>query len=63
MQAIKSATQVGGKLLNLNVGTIEIGKQADILVVNGNPVEDIKILSDKKNIKVFKNGELISDHS
>ena len=63
MQAIKSGTQVGGKLLNLNVGTIEIGKQADILVVNGNPVEDIKILSDKKNIKVFKNGELISDHS
>jgi imidazolonepropionase-like amidohydrolase len=61
MQAIKSATQVGGKLLQMNVGTIQIGQKADILVVNGNPLEDIKVLSDKTNIKVFKDGELITN--
>ena len=61
MQAIKSATQVGGKLLQMNVGTIQIGQKADILVVNGNPLDDIKVLSDKNNIKVFKDGELITN--
>jgi|TARA_B100001079_G_scaffold109412_1_gene94176 imidazolonepropionase-like amidohydrolase len=61
MQAIRSATQVGGKLLGMNVGTLEIGQQADILVVNGNPLDDIKVLSNKKNIKVFKSGILISE--
>tara|TARA_B100000809_G_C15088584_1_gene512356 strand:+ start:535 stop:1767 length:1233 start_codon:yes stop_codon:yes gene_type:complete len=61
MQAIKSATQVGGKLLQMNVGTIQIDQKADILVVNGNPLDDIKVLSDKNNIKVFKDGELITN--
>ena len=31
----------------------EVCKKADILVVNGNPLDDIKVLSDKNNIKVF----------
>ena len=61
MQAIKSATRIGGKLLQMNVGTIQIGQKADILVVNGNPLEDINVLSDKTNIKVFKDGKLITN--
>ena len=61
MQAIKSATQIGGRLLQMNVGTIEIGQRADILVVKGDPLKDIKVLSDKNNIKVFKDGKLLSN--
>ena len=56
MQAIKAATQFGGKLLELNVGTIEVGQKADILAIKGNPLENIKVLSKKNNIEVFKNG-------
>ena len=61
MQAIKAATQFGGKLLELNVGTIEEGQKADILVIKGDPSKNIKILSDKKNIKVFKDGKLLEN--
>ena len=57
MQAIKCATQVGGKLIEMNVGTIEVGQRADILVINGNPLKDIKVLKNKQNIKVFKDGK------
>ena len=59
MQVIKSATQIGAKLLGINAGTIEIGKEADILIINGNPLEDISVLKDKNKIQVFKKGVLI----
>ena len=59
MQAIKCATHNGGKLLGMNVGTIQIGQKADILIINGNPLENIEVLKNKKNIVVFKDGELI----
>ena len=58
MEVIKSATQVGAKLLEINAGTLEPGKEADILVINGNPLEDLNVLSDKSNITVFKKGKL-----
>ena len=56
MQAIKAATQFGGKLLGINVGTIEVGQKADVLVIKGNPLDDINILSNRENIVVFKDG-------
>ena len=56
MQAIKAATQFGGKLLGINVGTIEVGQKADVLVIKGNPLDDINILSNRENIEVFKDG-------
>jgi imidazolonepropionase-like amidohydrolase len=59
MQAIKCATHNGGKLLGMNVGTIQIGQKADILIINGNPLESIEVLKHKENIVVFKDGELI----
>ena len=36
-----------------------IGKEADILIINGNPLEDISVLKDKNKIQVFKKGVLI----
>ena len=61
MEAIISATRIGGELLGINVGTIEEGQKADILVIKGDPSKNIKILSDRKNIKVFKDGKLLEN--
>lgn len=62
MQAIQAATKVAAEALMLeDVGTIEKGKIADLIVVNGNPLKNIKILQDFKKIEmVFKEGKRIS---
>ena len=56
MEAIKSATISAAELLGIKdtLGTIEIGKIADIIAIKGNPLEDISTL---QNVKfVMKNG-------
>jgi imidazolonepropionase-like amidohydrolase len=47
MEAIKSATMSAAYLLGISdrLGSIEKGKIADIIAVLGNPVQDIKVLS------------------
>ena len=47
MEAIKSATMNAADLLGItdHVGSIEKGKSADIIAVNGDPLKDIKVLS------------------
>ena len=62
MEAIVVWTKGSAEALNIeeSVGTIEKGKLADILVVEGNPLDDIRILTNTKNIKkVFSGGELL----
>ncbi len=61
MQAIVASTRMGAQLLQWGdqVGTLEPGKLADIVIVGGNPVEDITLLKDTKNIMlVMKDGAL-----
>ena len=55
MQAIQAATRNSAELLGeKNIGTIEKGKIADLLVIEGNPLKDIKAT---RNIKIiFKDG-------
>ncbi len=59
MQIIIAATKNAAHVCNLEnvVGTIETGKIADILVVNGNPLEDLHVL--KNIIMVIHNGVII----
>ena len=53
MQAIQAATQMAAEGLMLpELGTIEKGKIADLVVVDGNPLKDIKILQDATKIKM-----------
>jgi imidazolonepropionase-like amidohydrolase len=43
-------------------GTIAPGKLADLLVVEGNPLEDIRVLTDPGRIAaVFKEGREVSE--
>jgi imidazolonepropionase-like amidohydrolase len=43
MEAIQAATIVPARVMKLEneVGTIETGKRADVIIVNGNPLENI----------------------
>jgi len=59
MDVLKSATVNGADLLGMSksIGSIEVGKQADIIATNGSPLDDIKQLLDvdfvMKGGKVF----------
>lgn len=58
MAATKNAAYVCG--LQDQLGTVETGKIADLLIVEGNPLKDIEVL---ENVRyVVHNGELIIDH-
>jgi len=39
-----------------DVGSLTVGKYADILAVEGNPLNDIRVLQDKKNIQLVMKG-------
>jgi imidazolonepropionase-like amidohydrolase len=42
------------------LGTIEAGKLADLLVINGDPVKDITVLQDRANLDVvMKDGSFV----
>ena len=58
MDAIVSATRTNAENCALpDVGTIEVGKRADIILVKGDPLRDIKVLQDRVNIRtVIKDG-------
>ena len=59
MQAIQSATSLAAACLGLEreIGTVEKGKRADLVVVDGDPLTDLKILQDPQRIQlVLKDG-------
>jgi imidazolonepropionase-like amidohydrolase len=59
MDAIVAATLMGARAMRMQdqVGSLEPGKYADLLVVDGNPLEDVTLLEDRKNIThVMKGG-------
>jgi len=60
MEAIMSSTSIAARSLRLaKVGSIEIGKIADIIVVEDNPLQDIRVLQNPENIKlVMKEGKI-----
>ena len=72
-ETLAMATSVNGELLKLSgprdpypgkVGVVEEGALADLLLVDGDPLEDIRLLEDParnlvvimKNGRIYKNG-------
>lgn len=63
MDAVSATTIRGAELLGLSdrLGTVEAGKTADILVVDGDPLEDISILcAPERMAMVFQDGEIVA---
>jgi imidazolonepropionase-like amidohydrolase len=64
MEAIQTTTLNAARLLKLEkeLGTVEAGKLADIIAVKGDPLKDIRVLQEKKNIQiVMKEGRVYAD--
>jgi imidazolonepropionase-like amidohydrolase len=62
MGALISATQTNAKLFRMEerIGTVEEGKQADLIAVQGNPVDDIAVLEAADNVRlVMKDGAVV----
>jgi imidazolonepropionase-like amidohydrolase len=64
MEAIQTATQHAAVALGLqdDLGTLQAGKIADVIAIEGNPLRDIRILQDRKQIRlVMKEGIVFVD--
>jgi imidazolonepropionase-like amidohydrolase len=58
MESLLSATKTNASLFGMQdeIGTLEEGKLADLLVVDGNPLEDIAVLQNKSDLKLIMKG-------
>jgi imidazolonepropionase-like amidohydrolase len=51
LDALRAATASGAELLRLaDVGTIEVGKRADLLLVEGDPIDDPTVLMGRRRV-------------
>ena len=60
MDALVAATKLGAQAMRMQdkIGSLEPGKLADLIVVDGDPLDDIPILEDRRNIThVMKGGQ------
>jgi len=66
MDAIVAATGNAAKALGWDswLGTLEIGKVADLIVHENNPLEDLRSLADKESLRfVMKDGIVVASHA
>ncbi len=64
MEALISATRTNAELFGIQeeIGTLEEGKIADLIVVDGNPLEEIALLQKQENVKaIIKGGEIVKN--
>jgi imidazolonepropionase-like amidohydrolase len=64
VDALRAGTSVAAEALGIDsfTGAIEVGKAADMLVVDGDPLADVRILQDLARIKrVYLAGRLVVD--
>jgi imidazolonepropionase-like amidohydrolase len=58
MEVLLSATKINAELFRMadKIGTIEPGKYADLIVVTGNPLENLRIFQNPDNLRVIMKG-------
>jgi imidazolonepropionase-like amidohydrolase len=52
-EALVCATKHGGQLMGMEVGQVKEGYLADLLLVSGDPLEDVRVLQDQSNIRMI----------
>ncbi len=65
METIVATTKIAAECLGWQdqVGTLEAGKLADILIIKTNPLQDIRSLENIDNVAfVMKDGKVVKDH-
>ena len=66
-EALRAATVVPAEALNLDAGSIEAGKLADIVIVQGNPLENIadahRVKTVIANGRVFEEDDLVKGNT
>jgi imidazolonepropionase-like amidohydrolase len=52
MDVLVSATRVNAELLRLDdrIGTVAPGKEADLIAVDGNPLDDLRLFQDPERL-------------
>jgi imidazolonepropionase-like amidohydrolase len=64
MQAIVAATRMGAECMHLGdeIGMLSAGRLADLLVVDGDPLQDISLLQDRARLRlIMKDGILLKN--
>jgi imidazolonepropionase-like amidohydrolase len=58
MDVLVSATRVNAELFGLadRIGTLEPGREADLLVVDGNPLRDLRVFRDPDRLRLIMKG-------
>jgi imidazolonepropionase-like amidohydrolase len=51
-----AATRLGGQLMDMPAGEIKVGWLADLLLVDGDPTRDVKVLQSKENLRSIMKG-------
>lgn len=62
LDALVAATRHGAELMRMEdrIGTLQAGKLADLVVVNGDPLKDITLLQDRARLSVMKGGRFVT---
>ena len=62
MEAITCATKNGAELMRMpdRIGTLQPGKLADLVVVDGDPLADIAVLQDRGRLSVMQGGRFVT---
>lgn len=64
MESLVVSTKIAAECLEMadQIGTLEPGKLADLIVVAADPLEDIRLLEDRNNVQlVMKDGQVLKD--
>jgi imidazolonepropionase-like amidohydrolase len=61
MEVLLSATKVNAELFRMadRIGSVEPGKYADLIVVEGNPLRNLRTLQNQDNLRVIMKGGLL----
>lgn len=61
IETLVAATRLGGELMGMEVGLIKAGWLADVLLVEGDPTQEVQILQHRERLlKIMKNGQFVA---